>query len=382
MANGEHITEYMQCEARILEIVGDNPSIDVPVNPSIDIGVITANDPDPKFANVEVIRSGILSGNRRHYSSPIISEINDMIPGVQGFLGHPDPSKYGFEFREPQCIYVGSMLDNLPDGTVRSIAKAYLFKASPLREWVPASIAANNPMTVSINGTADVINNGDYVDVIHMSSLDSIDWANPGTEGIGTSQAVSIVNEMQNNLGGNGMAEQVDVKNIISNATVTEFKAFNPNGFKGVIGSITVQELQQENPELFNKVKESGKITEMKLTVGGQEQSVKLTEMQGIINANEAKITELNATIEKQKLTEFKNAEIAKLVPEAMREGISKRVTGSTEKEISDSIASEIAYVREMGGNFDNMPINTQGNHGADSIMEQVKNLFGTADKK
>jgi hypothetical protein len=215
-----------------------------------------------------------------------------------------------------------------------------------------------------------------------MSSLDSIDWANPGTEGIGTSQAVSIVNEMQNNLGGNGMAEQVDVKNIISNATVTEFKAFNPNGFKGVIGSITVQELQQENPELFNKVKESGKITEMKLTVGGQEQSVKLTEMQGIINANEAKITELNATIEKQKLTEFKNAEIAKLVPEAMREGISKRVTGSTEKEISDSIASEIAYVREMGGNFDNMPINTQGNHGADSIMEQVKNLFGTADKK
>ena len=145
----------------ILEMVAVNGSIsndyDVPIDPRINVDAITNDDSDPKFVNVEVIRSGISKGNNRRYSNSVVDSINNMIPGVQGFLGHPDPSKYGFEFREPQCIFVGSKVDIMEDGIHRIIAKAYLFKTSPLREWIPKSIAAKNPMTVSINGSGDII---------------------------------------------------------------------------------------------------------------------------------------------------------------------------------------------------------------------------------
>lgn len=146
----EMVSLHMTAKKRICEMAAIS-TLNVPVDPRIDIDTITADDPDPKFVNVEVIRSGI-SGNNRRYNNRIVDEISDLVPGVQGFFGHPDPSKRSFEFREPQCIYVGSMTETMADGLKRCIAKAYLFKTSPLREWVPKSIAAGNPMTVSING--------------------------------------------------------------------------------------------------------------------------------------------------------------------------------------------------------------------------------------
>ena len=133
----EKIFDTLRCDARILEMVTDDVLLNVPISPSIDIDAITADDPDPKFVNIEILRGGTISGNYRRYNNNNARQISELAPGVQGFLGHPDPSKYGFEFRDPQCIYVGSMLDTMPDGLVRCIAKCYLFKTSPLREWVP-----------------------------------------------------------------------------------------------------------------------------------------------------------------------------------------------------------------------------------------------------
>ena len=158
---------------------------------------------------------------------------------------------HNVEFREPQCIYVGSVVENMADGLARCIAKAYLFKTSPLREWVPKSIAAGNPMTVSINGSADIMRSGDLFDVIHFTELQSIDWANPGTEGMETSKAMSVVNEMNQNKGGNeNMAEQT-AQDIMKNMTVAEFKAYNPTGYDGLLKGLTVQELQAVNPGLY-----------------------------------------------------------------------------------------------------------------------------------
>lgn len=357
-------------EGRILEMVYENPTIDVPVDSRVNVSELTADDDDPKFVNVEVIRAGVSKTNMRRYSNNIVREINDMIPGVQGFLGHPDPSKYGFEFREPQCIYVGSMIMSNPDGMERSIAKAYLFKTSPLREWIPKSIAANNPMTVSINGKGDVIRNGEIVDVLHMSTLESIDWANPGTEGMGTSQAMSVVNEMQNT-GGNEM----EAKDIIKNATVSEFKAYNPEGVSAIIGGVTLTELQAQNPALIQQIIEANKITEMQLDFGGEKKMVKIAEFQGMVNGLESKITELsneNATL---KITEYKSKKLVELVPENMREAVGKRVTGITEQAIDQQINEEIAYIREMGGNSNN-PAGRQQNHGSDDIKSAVFSIF------
>lgn len=371
----EQIYDIIKCDTRVLEMVSETTMINVPVHPSINIDVITADDPDPRFVNVEVIRGGTISGNNRRYNNENVRQINKMVPGVQGFLGHPDPSKYGFEFREPQCIFVGSILDTMEDGSVRCIAKCYLFKSSRLREWIPKSIAANNPMTVSINGRADVIRSGEYIDVVTVNDLESIDWANPGTEGISSSKAMSVVREMENNNnGGNTM----EVKDILKNATVTEFKAFNPDGYSSMVKSISLTELQAHNPDLVKAIEDSARISEMKLTIGGTEKVVKLTEMQGIVTDLEGQVTTAKNEAKESKLTEFKTAKIAEMIPEELREQVSKRVTGDTEDAIVASINAEIGYIREMKGLGANDPIGRQASHSSDSVKESVARLFGS----
>ena len=371
----EQIYDIIKCDTRVLEMVSETTMINVPVHPSINIDVITADDPDPRFVNVEVIRGGTISGNNRRYNNENVRQINKMVPGVQGFLGHPDPSKYGFEFREPQCIFVGSMLDTMEDGSIRCIAKCYLFKSSRLREWIPKSIAANNPMTVSINGRADVIRSGEYIDVVTVNDLESIDWANPGTEGISSSRAMSVVREMENNNnGGNTM----EVKDILKNATVTEFKAFNPDGYSSMVKSISLTELQTHNPDLVKAIEDSARISEMKLTIGGTEKVVKLTEMQGIVTDLEGQVATAKNEAHASKLTEFKTAKIAEMIPEELREQVAKRVTGDTEDAIVASINAEIGYIREMKGLGANDPIGRQSSHSSDSVKESVARLFGS----
>lgn len=362
----------MVSDKRICEMVSEMSMINVPVDPRIDIDTITADDPDPKFVNVEVIRAGVSNNNRR-YNNNIVKEISQLIVGCQGFFGHPDPSKYGFEFREPQCIYVGSIIDEMPDGLNRCIAKAYLFKTSQLREWVPKSIAAGNPMTVSINGSADIMRGGDIIDVVHMTDLQSVDWANPGTEGLETSRAMSVVTEM--NEGGNKMAETINAQDIIKNVSVAELRAYNPGAYDTIIKGTTVQELQAINPALVQSIIESNRITEMEFTIGGKKENVKVSELQAKFDGYEATITELNSKFQKAELDAYKNQKIAEMVDEDHIEAFKKRVTGNTKAEIDASINSEIEFVREMGG-MNNRPVPRKA-PGGDDIKDAVARMFG-----
>jgi hypothetical protein len=374
----ESISILMGADQRICEMVADTAMINVPIDPRIDISTITADDPDPKFVNVEVIRAGV-SGNRRRYNNNVVNEVSQLIPGCQGFFGHPDPSKYGFEFREPQCIYVGSVVEQMADGLNRCIAKAYLFKTSPLREWVPKSIAAGNPMTVSINGSADVMRSGDLLDVIHMTELQSIDWANPGTEGMETSKAMSVVNEMKQNKGGTEMAE--NAQKIIENMTVAEFRAYNPDGYNSILKSITVQELQAGNPDLVTSIVEAHKVTEMEFVLGGKTETVKVAELQGKFDAYEQKITELENAKKTAELDAYKMQKVTEMVDEAHVETFMKRVTGDSKEAIDASIESEIAFVREMGG-MNNSPAPRNPQMGDNDMQEKVRRMFGVKESK
>lgn len=371
----ESVSIFMNANHRICEMAIDTSMVNVPVDPRIDICTITEDDPNPKFVNVEVIRAGV-SGNNRRYNNNVVNEVSQLIPGCQGFFGHPDPSKYGFEFREPQCIYVGSVVETMADGLNRCIAKAYLFKTSPLREWVPKSIAAGNPMTVSINGSADVMRSGDLLDVIHMTELQSIDWANPGTEGMETSKAMSVVNEMKNNKGGAEM-EGNNAQEIMKNMTVAEFRAYNPNGYDAMIKGITVQELQASNPDLVKSIIESNKVTEMQFTIGGNQETVKVTELQDRFDAYEQKITELENAKKAAELDAYKIQKITEMVDEAHVDAFMKRVSGNTKEEIDASIQSEIDFVREMGG-MNNPPVGSnRKNLGGDDMHAAVLEMFG-----
>lgn len=362
-------------DGRIIEMAsGDiKPSIDVPVDPQIDINVITSDDSDPMFVNVEVTRTGKISGNNRRFTVEAVNDVNAMTPGLQGFLGHPDPGKVGFEFRKPQCIYVGSMIDNMDDGNIRCVAKCYIFKSSDLREWIPKSIAAGNPMTVSVNGYGDIIVNSDGImDVVRFNDLQSIDWANPGTEGMSTSKAMSIVSEMNNNTGGNDMEKN----DIIKDTSITEYKAFNPNGYTGLIQSISVTELREHNPALVKSIEDAAKVTEMTLKVDGKDTTVKISEMQGVVDGLEKKVNDMITEQKKSKLEAFKKAKIEEMVPENLRDKISARISGETEEAITECINSEIAYIREMGG-MQNLPNKNQQTHSTDELKDSICKLFG-----
>ena len=375
----ESVSIFMTANSRVCEMVTDNTMINVPIDPRIDISTITADDPNPKFVNVEVIRAGI-SGNNRRYNNNVVNEVSQLIPGCQGFFGHPDPSKYGFEFREPQCIYVGSVVEQMADGLNRCIAKAYLFKTSPLREWVPKSIAAGNPMTVSINGSADVMRSGDLLDVIHMTELQSIDWANPGTEGMETSKAMSVVQEMKDNKGGREMADN-NAQDIIKNMTVAEFRAYNPTGYNSIIEGISVQELQSANPELVQSIIEANKVTEMQFTINGEQEMVKVTELQDRFSAYEQKITELENAKKTAELDAYKVQKITEMVDEKHIEAFMKRVTGNSKEEIDASLKGEIEFVREMGG-MNNSPAPRHPQVGGDDMKVAVLNMFGVKESK
>lgn len=377
----ESVSIFMNANHRICEMAIDTSMVNVPVDPRIDICTITEDDPNPKFVNVEVIRAGV-SGNNRRYNNNVVNEVSQLIPGCQGFFGHPDPSKYGFEFREPQCIYVGSVVETMADGLNRCIAKAYLFKTSPLREWVPKSIAAGNPMTVSINGSADVMRSGDLLDVIHMTELQSIDWANPGTEGMETSKAMSVVNEMKNKGGNNDMAEQINAQDIMKNMTVAEFRAYNPNGYDSMIKGLTVTELQALNPDIVKSIIEQNKVTEMQFTIGGKQETVNVTELQGKFDAYEQQISELQSAKDQAELDSYKLQKITEMVDEKHVETFMKRVSGKTKAEIDASIESEIAFVREMGG-MNNMPApRRQQTGGDDDVKAGVLKMFGVKENK
>ena len=362
-------------DGRIIEMAsGDvKPSIDVSVDPRIDINVITSDDPDPMFVNVEVTRTGKISGNNRRFTVEAVNDVNAMTPGLQGFLGHPDPGKVGFEFRKPQCIYVGSMIDNMDDGNIRCVAKCYIFKSSDLREWIPKSIAAGNPMTVSVNGYGDIIVNSDGImDVVRFNDLQSIDWANPGTEGMSTSKAMSIVSEMNNNTGGNDMEKS----DIIKDTNITEYKAFNPAGYTGLIQSISVTELREHNPALVKSIEDAVKVTEMTLKVDGKDTTVKISEMQGVVDGLEKKVNDMITEQKKSKLEAFKKSKIEEMVPENLRDKISARISGETEEAITECINNEIAYIREMGG-MQNLPNKNQQTHSTDELKDSICKLFG-----
>jgi hypothetical protein len=210
-----------------------------------------------------------------------------------------------------------------------------------------------------------------------MSKLDSIDWANPGTEGMGTSQALSVVSEM-NNGGGDNMAERNE---IVKSVTVTELQAYNPEAIVTIAKGMTIAELQQRNPDLVKQIQDSAKITEMSLKVDGADKAVKLGDVQGLLDARDSKITELQNSINQSKLDTFRTSKLAEVEDVKIREKIGKRVVGKTEKEIEDSIAFELSYIKEISSGNNNIP--KKNARSADVDMENsVKALFGVKASK
>lgn len=120
----------------------------------------------------------------------------------------------------------------------------------------------------------------------------------------------------------------------------------------------------------------------MQVTIGGKQETVKLTEIQGKIDSYEQKITELQDAKEQAELDTYKLQKVTEMVDEAHIETFMKRVSGKTKDEIDKSIEAEIAFVREMGG-MNNTPAPRDRRQGGQSMEQAMLGLFGVkTDKK
>lgn len=177
------------------------------------------------------------------------------------------------------------------------------------------------------------------------------------------------------------MAEQT-AQDIMKNMTVAEFKAYNPTGYDGLLKGLTVQELQAVNPTLVNTIIENNKVTEMQFTIGGKQETVKVTEIQSKFDIYEQKITELQNAKVQAELDTYKLQKVTEMVDEAHVETFMKRVSGNTKEEIDKSIEAEIAFVREMGG-MNNIPAPRSRQQGGQNMEQAMLSLFGVkTDKK
>lgn len=355
----------------------------VPNAPNIDVNEITKGDDDPMFVTVEVIRSRVKSGNNRVYDDNVVKQIAELLPGTPGYLGHQDPSKRSFEFREPHSLYVGSVVKtDQTTGQVRALGKAYIYKNSPLREYIRTHNAANNPLCVSIEGEGSGMRGtGDTTIITRIDRLKSVDWANPQTAGLPDSKILSIMTEMIDE-GGNNM----DPKEVIKNVTLTEIKAYNPAVVDGLVKGITLAELRASNPTVVQEIENAVRVSEMTLKVEGTEKKVPLTEIQGIITAAEATISEMKAMAGLEKhLQETLEAEVSEEHRDRVKARISL-VPSMTKDKITEMVKAEVAYITEISGTSgtNNKPRGKFEHKPNDEPvgLSYLQEMFGTTPKK
>lgn len=387
MENGKDmIFDVVETENRILEINADLEEVNeeskykVMTDSRINIEELLNGDDEPMFATVEVLRNG-MSKNKRNYSVSVVQDLMNKVVGTVGYLGHSDARKMGFEFREPQSIYVGSSLVQEEDGTVRLLGKSYIFKNSPLREWLPKSIACGSPMSVSIQGKAKCFENLDKtIDVQTIVDLESIDWCNPKTQGMSNSINLSLTTEMVENPNSIIITEKGDVKmaeekileqEVIETPVVEEVE----ETVEEVVTEETVIETEETVTEQIEEVSEMEiKFSEMETKISEMETTI--AEKNSRIAELEREISEIRAEQERVELESYKAEKIAEQIDEAHRESFAKRINGKSKEEIDSQISELIDFVKEMGGLDNPVPAPVKKVNNDDDLREQVIRLF------
>ena len=196
--------EALRFEAQVTE-VGSDPrgsSWDGPGVyrlPGMDIAEMTRGDDDPFFVELLVLKEGVGTGRPapKRYSSEAVESCAQVLPGVMGYLGHQKPGERDFEYRAPQARILMSRVENVsaPDGQVVKVARAKGYvsrRAVDLRAHLREGLAG----PVSIDGRAILEKQGDEIVVTEITGLRSVDFCNPGTEGVQGAGVLAVVSEM------------------------------------------------------------------------------------------------------------------------------------------------------------------------------------------
>lgn len=256
---------YITEQAIVQEMSTDGlGAIDVPVDKEL-IAQLSEGDKNPMFVTIEVINEGV-SRNGRAYDKDTIESLAEQINSNKpdGYYGHLTDEERKTKFPEPQTIWIGAKTSEV-GGKLRLFAKGYVLpEAKTLRSYLKKAKVAGKNIAVSVYGLAQVVKDTTRnVLLVKSMSLESIDWARPGSEGVLNMGLFSVTSEMtedNSNIEENKGAT-MKREDVIKTATVDELKEFNP----AVIGEMVTDAVVATEAEFDSVVSE---MTEVKTTLG------------------------------------------------------------------------------------------------------------------
>tara|TARA_R110002126_G_scaffold10482_13_gene47685 strand:- start:459 stop:1718 length:1260 start_codon:yes stop_codon:yes gene_type:complete len=162
------------------------------------IAEMTKGDEKPYFVDFTALYEG-LSGNNRHYTKPAVESCVKAMLGVNMYKGHQKPGNESFEYREPVGKVVAARTATIEIDGRRVLAakgKAYITVADPkLRGDIDRKMAGPLSILGDARSVRELGSQKRTITHIH-SPLKSIDFCNPGTNGMALAGVNAVVREM------------------------------------------------------------------------------------------------------------------------------------------------------------------------------------------
>lgn len=220
-------------------------NIDVPLASGIDLDQLLDGDSDPLFVTIDAL-SDTVSENQRRWTTEELHSIAKQVMEKKpdGYRGHLKPDERSHKAPDAVTLWVGAKVANY-QGKNRLFIKGYVLpKESGFKDYLRRAKAAGKNIAVSVYGRASEIWSETLKAFeINNFSLESIDWARPGSEGVPNSGFLKLTAEMDE-----GESREMDKEQALKEATISEMQEFNPN---------LVQEIEaQGKSELENTISE------------------------------------------------------------------------------------------------------------------------------
>lgn len=235
-------------------------NVDLKLPAEINVAELTEGDSNPMFVTARVLEE-TTSNNGNIYTKDILDKVCEQINinKPYAYRGHIEESKRSTKAPHPETQWLYAEVRS-SEGRSELFAKGYVFQgAKRLREQLKIASRVKKLVPVSISGDAySKYNKQKGGNELTGITIESIDWARDGAQGVKTAGAVTVTREMNN-------------ENIM-----------NDKEFKQKISEMKADELRELNPELVEELSQKSTLTEMATILGVDSEGVKakIEEMQ------------------------------------------------------------------------------------------------------
>lgn len=251
----------------VSELKGTPP--DVPFAPGVDVDGLKADDPDPMFLTLPIVKVGGVSGNGFTWERPdvenVVREINAKKP--EGIEGHVTLAERSSKYVLPKVRWLGAAL--IGD---TAYAKGYIPRtAAETREYLRVAKRSGARVGTSVYGLRGKRGLSDM-------SLESIDFGHPDRLGLPDAAAVPhLTSEMQTNT---QPIEEPIMPNDGELKLVSELTSAKDNALRQVSEMITkLGEKDQQISELQKRDKLFGDIEQLIAEIDGETAPAKVKKL-------------------------------------------------------------------------------------------------------